>query len=138
MRPFRLTRRAKAAYHAAAVFASNYFVVVEAVAHRLLQRAGVPRAAAWRALRPLVEGTLENLARGPAAALTGPVVRGDVTTIRRHRAALPAADEALYRALGRGALALAREGGMDDATAGRVAAALATGRRPARRRAAKR
>jgi predicted short-subunit dehydrogenase-like oxidoreductase (DUF2520 family) len=113
------------------VFASNYFVVVEAVAQRLLRHAGLADAEAWEALRPLVRGTLENIERdGPPAALTGPVLRGDVDTIARHLAALTADDAILYRALGRAALELAQKRGMDDATAERVAAALVTDRPP--------
>lgn len=127
LRPFRLPSRAKPIYHAGAVFASNYFVVVEAVAQRLLRHAGLSDADAWLALRPLVEGTLENLTRDePMAALTGPVVRGDEATIRRHLDALTQDDAALYRALGRAALELAQKRGMDEDTASRLAAALAT------------
>jgi predicted short-subunit dehydrogenase-like oxidoreductase (DUF2520 family) len=131
LRPFRVAPRVKAVYHAGAVFASNYFVVVEAVAQRLLRHAGLADAEAWEALRPLVRGTLENIERdGPPAALTGPVLRGDVDTIARHLAALTADDAILYRALGRAALELAQKRGMDDATAERVAAALVTDRPP--------
>jgi predicted short-subunit dehydrogenase-like oxidoreductase (DUF2520 family) len=127
MRPFEISSRAKPIYHAGAVFASNYFVVVEAVAQRLLRHAGLSDADAWLALRPLVEGTLENLAaQSPLAALTGPVARGDEATIRRHLDALTQDDAALYRVLGRAALELAQKQGMDAATAARVAAALAT------------
>jgi predicted short-subunit dehydrogenase-like oxidoreductase (DUF2520 family) len=127
LRPFRLSARAKVIYHAGAVFASNYFVVVEAVAQRLLRHAGLSDADAWQAIRPLLDGTAANLgAVGPVAALTGPVARGDVETIRRHREALTADDGQLYAALGRAALELARKAGMDDATARRVADALAT------------
>src|SRR5256884_828691 len=127
MRPFRLTGKAKAIYHAGAVFASNYFVVVEAVAQRLLRHAGLSDAEAWQALRPLVEGTFENLSRQePMAALTGPVERGDVATIRRHLDALTHDDAVLYRALGRAALELAPTRGMGAARAAQVAAALAT------------
>jgi predicted short-subunit dehydrogenase-like oxidoreductase (DUF2520 family) len=76
-----------------------------------------------------VEGTFESLTRQePAEALTGPVARGDDTTIRRHLDALTSDDAALYRALGRAALELAQKRGMDAATAERVAAALATDR----------
>jgi len=126
LRPFHIPSKAKPIYHASAVFASNYFVVVEAVAQRLLRHAGLSDAEAWRALRPLVEGTLENLTRQePMAALTGPVARGDATTIRRHLEALTHDDAVLYRALGRAALELAQKGGMDEATAAQVAGALA-------------
>jgi len=127
MRPFRVATKAKAIYHAGAVFASNYFVVVEAVAQRLLRHAGLSDRDAWAALRPLVEGTFENLmAREPVAVLTGPVERGDATTIQRHVESLTRDDAQLYRSLGRAALELAQKGGMDRATAARVAEALAT------------
>jgi len=127
MRPFPVTGKAKALYHAGAVFASNYFVVVEAIAQRLLRHAGLTDAEAWQALRPLVAGTLENLLYAePQDALTGPVVRGDDTTIRRHLESLTKDDALLYRALGRAALELAEKRGMDEATAARVADALAT------------
>ncbi len=127
MRPFQIPTKAKPVYHAGAVFASNYFVVVEAVAQRLLRHAGLSDAEAWQALRPLVEGTLQNLSRQePVAALTGPVARGDETTIRRHLESLTHDDAVLYRALGRAALELAEKRGMDTEVAARVAAALAT------------
>ena len=136
LRPFRIASQAKPMYHAGAVFASNYFVVVEAVAQRLLRHAGLTDAEAWQALRPLVEGTLENLARlGPVGALTGPVARGDEATVRRHVEALTQDDAALYRVLGRAALELAQKRGMDEATAARVAGALATDLPPVIRKA---
>jgi predicted short-subunit dehydrogenase-like oxidoreductase (DUF2520 family) len=131
MHPFPITASAKALYHAGAVFASNYFVVVEAVAQRLLRQAGLSDGDAWAALRPLVEGTLENLIRrGPDGALTGPVARADDVTIGRHLAALTAEDGVVYRTLGRAALELAQGQGMDQTSAARVAEALATDRPP--------
>jgi predicted short-subunit dehydrogenase-like oxidoreductase (DUF2520 family) len=127
MRPFRIATKSKPIYHAGAVFASNYLVVVEAVAQRLLRHAGLSDADAWAALKPLVEGTFENLSRHePREALTGPVVRGDTATIARHLASLAVDDAKLYRALGRAALELAQKQGMDRATAEKVAEALAT------------
>lgn len=127
LRPFRVAPKFKAVYHAGAVFASNYFVVVEAVAQRLLRHVGLSDEQAWEALQPLVRGSFENLLRdGPSAALTGPVLRGDVATIARHLEALTIDDANLYRALGRAALELAVKRGLDQATAERVADALAT------------
>jgi predicted short-subunit dehydrogenase-like oxidoreductase (DUF2520 family) len=138
MRPFRIATKSKAIYHAGAVFASNYLVVVEAVAQRLLRHAGLSDADAWAALRPLVEGTLENLTRyEPREALTGPVVRGDTATIARHLESLTLDDAKLYRALGRAALELAQKQGMDEQTAEKVAAALATDLPPVFRPAAR-
>ncbi|HYK82547.1 MAG TPA: Rossmann-like and DUF2520 domain-containing protein [Gemmatimonadales bacterium] len=126
MRPFRIASKAKPVYHASAVFASNYFVVVEAVAQRLLRHAGLSDTQAWRALRPLVAGTFENLSEHePRVALTGPVARGDAATIRRHLESLTHDDATLYRALGLAALELARKRGLDASAAAEVAAALA-------------
>src|SRR3989454_1518145 len=89
MRPFRLTGKTKAIYHAGAVFASNYFVVVEAVAQRLLRHAGLSEVEAWQAPGPRGRGTVRDPLHGqPKDALTGPVARGGDATIRRHLASL--------------------------------------------------
>jgi predicted short-subunit dehydrogenase-like oxidoreductase (DUF2520 family) len=86
-RPFRLADEAKPLYHAAAVFASNYLVTVTAIAHELERTAGIEDPATI--LAPLQAATLANLERvGPAAALTGPAVRGDAATVARNLQAL--------------------------------------------------
>jgi len=74
----------RAAYHAAASIAANFLVALEAAAERLAQTAGVDRAA----LAPLVEAAAANWARDGAAALTGPIARGDGETVERQRAAV--------------------------------------------------
>lgn len=84
MRPIHVADADRAAYHAAAAMASNFLVILESAAERVAQTAGVDRAA----LVPLVRATVENWARTGRAALTGPVARGDVATLDRHRAAL--------------------------------------------------
>ena len=76
----------KPAYHAGAVFASNYLVVLAAVAEQLARRAGVPARGRGALYLPLMQGAVANLELGPAAALTGPVRRGDAATVRRHLA----------------------------------------------------
>ncbi len=86
-RPFRLTDEARPLYHAAAVFASNYLVAVTALGEELLRRAGVSDPG--ELLAPLQWATLDNVAAmGPAAALTGPAVRGDAGTVARNLEAL--------------------------------------------------
>ncbi|HEU5055863.1 MAG TPA: DUF2520 domain-containing protein [Kofleriaceae bacterium] len=100
-----------AAYHAAAAIASNYLVVLLALASDLLAQVGIAPEQAREALVALADGTLANLReRGIDAALTGPIRRGDRATIERHLAALSGRPELaqLYRALGRHAAALAR------------------------------
>jgi predicted short-subunit dehydrogenase-like oxidoreductase (DUF2520 family) len=116
------------------VFASNYFVVVEAIAHDLLRSAGLSEADAWAALAPLVRGTLDNLLlQGPIGALTGPVARGDASTVTRHLDGLSGIDRDVYRKLGSVALDLARRRGLDATAAARVVRALATDPLPVRR-----
>ncbi len=107
MAPIReITAAAKPGYHAAAVFASNYLVVMAAIADRLTTAAGVGSAA--ELFGPLMRRAVDDVvARGPGAALTGPILRGDVATVRAHLDSLDAATAALYRALGREALELA-------------------------------
>jgi predicted short-subunit dehydrogenase-like oxidoreductase (DUF2520 family) len=124
MRPIRLAPGGKPAYHAGAVFASNYAVALAAVAERLARRAGVPPAAARALYLPLMQGTVANLPLGTAAALTGPIRRGDEATVRRHLAALALEERPLYRELGRVALRLAREAGLAEAAAEAVERAL--------------
>ncbi len=119
----------KPAYHAGAVFASNYLVALLHAAERLFESAGIPREAGRPALARLAEGTLENVKiSGPREALTGPVERGDDRTVARHVEALRrvAPDLAApYAALGRMALELARSrGSVGRDAAERVAAAL--------------
>lgn len=82
---FRVADEDRTAYHAAASVASNYLVVLEGFAEHLAASAGVPRAA----LAPLAQAALRNWAGlGAAAALTGPIARGDETTVTAQRAAV--------------------------------------------------
>ena len=80
---------AKARYHLAAAVASNFTVTLLGIVQEVLASVGVDRADAMAMMLPLVEGTLRNVAAaGPEDALTGPVARGDVETLRRHGLAL--------------------------------------------------
>jgi predicted short-subunit dehydrogenase-like oxidoreductase (DUF2520 family) len=105
-------------YHAAAVVASNYLPVLTALAARLLVLAGAEEDEAVPALLPLMRGTLENISElGLSEALTGPVARGDVETIRLHLRSMPEREGRLYRELGREAVEIAQTRGLDDETA---------------------
>jgi predicted short-subunit dehydrogenase-like oxidoreductase (DUF2520 family) len=115
-------------YHAAAVVASNYFVALMAFAVRLMQEAGVPEEQAVPALLPLIRGTLDNLQQlGVPAALTGPIPRGDIDTIRLHLARLSPEDRVLYCALGRELLRVSRLAGLDEQRAIELENILANG-----------
>ena len=87
----------RALYHAAAVLASNALTALLSFAHRLARSAGVPEALF---LQPLAHSSMANFfsAFGPPP-LTGPIVRGDWETLRRHLRELPAPEAELYRHL---------------------------------------
>lgn len=99
----------RALYHAAAVLVSNDVIALMAAASRAWERAGLDVAAAQTALAPLLLAAASNAAHLPlAGALTGPIARGDASTVERHLRGLD--DDpglsALYRALGRELLRL--------------------------------
>jgi predicted short-subunit dehydrogenase-like oxidoreductase (DUF2520 family) len=101
----RLSGANKAAYHAAGSFACAHVLALLETATRLLMAQGFTRRHAVRALLPLTRQTLDNLERiGPRAAWTGPLTRGDFSTVQRHADALsdfppeyPEAHKALLR-----------------------------------------
>lgn len=84
MVPLAVDDRDRAAYHAAACIASNFLVTLEMAAERIAATAGVGRDS----LLPLVRATVDNWASLGSAALTGPIARGDLVTVARHREAL--------------------------------------------------
>jgi predicted short-subunit dehydrogenase-like oxidoreductase (DUF2520 family) len=116
----------KARYHAACVFASNYVVACASVATRLLADAvGVGRSEAAEALGPLWRGALANLERpGLPSALTGPVARGDLDTVKGHLESLAGGTRDLYGRLALEALELSREQGLDSETAAAIEAEI--------------
>jgi predicted short-subunit dehydrogenase-like oxidoreductase (DUF2520 family) len=85
----RLSGANKAAYHAAGSFACVYVLALMETATRILMTQGFKRRQAMRALLPLTRQTLDNFESvGPLAAWTGPLSRGDFSTIERHVKAL--------------------------------------------------
>jgi predicted short-subunit dehydrogenase-like oxidoreductase (DUF2520 family) len=89
MRPIEIADSERAAYHAAASMASNFLLTLQAAAEELAAGAGIAPADARSLLAPLVRRTVDNWeARGPRAALTGPVARGDEATVERQRTAV--------------------------------------------------
>jgi predicted short-subunit dehydrogenase-like oxidoreductase (DUF2520 family) len=80
-----ITTDGKTLYHAAAVVASNYLVTLLDMARQLNIVAGVPENIALTILKPLIQGTLNNIENeGISKALTGPISRGDIHTIQNH------------------------------------------------------
>jgi predicted short-subunit dehydrogenase-like oxidoreductase (DUF2520 family) len=91
MTPIEISDSERTAYHAAASVSSNFLVTLQAAAEELAAAAGIVPADARALLAPLVRATVDNWAeRGPEAALTGPVARGDHETVARQRGAVEA------------------------------------------------
>lgn len=125
MKSFVIPAGAKAKYHAAAVMVANYTVGLLGVAQRIAGEAGIPPDIAARMYQPLLQGAMANLAAmGPIEALTGPIRRGDLTTLRTHLAALGARDRELYRVVGLAVLGVARAAGLAEERAQQVEALL--------------
>ncbi|MBP2626532.1 MAG: protein of unknown function DUF2520-containing protein [Firmicutes bacterium] len=89
-------------YHGAACIVSNYFVSLMHWATQIYGVFGLTPQQAAAALMPLVQGTVNNIQQlGPTEALTGPVSRGDGSTVAAHLAALKKRNEnKLYAELG--------------------------------------
>ena len=94
-----------AAYHAAAATASNFVVTLMEAAGSILESVGIAGDDARSAMVALAVGALENVAAdGTAAALTGPIKRGDAETVRRHLEVVDAVSSGVsdaYRSLAR-------------------------------------
>ena len=123
--PVTVPARSRTLYHAGLTVGSNATATVVTLARDLLLGAGVEDPGAF--LGPLVTTSAANAADRGAAALTGPVRRGDAGTVAAHlaelRNTLPEAVDA-YVALSRLALGYARRAGLEPDAAGAVAQAL--------------
>jgi predicted short-subunit dehydrogenase-like oxidoreductase (DUF2520 family) len=96
--PVVVAEEARGLYHAGLAHGANHLVVLVAQAAQALEAAGVDRPG--RVLAPLLSAALDGATRaadlrdgegpGAVAALTGPVARGDVGTVRTHLDALDA------------------------------------------------
>ncbi|MDR3543180.1 MAG: DUF2520 domain-containing protein [Desulfosporosinus sp.] len=97
----------KSLYHAGAVVASNYLVVLASLAVELFTEAGIPAEGALASLLPLMKGTLYNLEQvGLPQALTGPIARGDAQVVQGHLEHMPPNLVKIYQGLGLIALEL--------------------------------
>jgi predicted short-subunit dehydrogenase-like oxidoreductase (DUF2520 family) len=102
-----IRKKDKAAYHAWGAFASPLFTALLAAGEQVAACAGVAKRDARRRIIPILMQTLANYASfGAPGAFSGPIVRGDVETVRRHLRVLarvqPARD--VYVALAKASL----------------------------------
>ncbi len=100
--PFPLTDEDRPAYHLALAHGANHLVTLVAQSQQILRGIGIDDPS--RLLRPLLEAALDNALEHGDRALTGPVARGDLQTVRAHLRSAAAQDpdiEIAYRALAR-------------------------------------
>jgi predicted short-subunit dehydrogenase-like oxidoreductase (DUF2520 family) len=98
--PVRVAEQVRPLYHAALAHGANHLITLVRDCVDILERAGV--GPAERLVAPLLSAALDNALRHGDRALTGPVARGDVGTVRTHLRELTAADPELaevYRVL---------------------------------------
>jgi predicted short-subunit dehydrogenase-like oxidoreductase (DUF2520 family) len=104
---FVISQKNKAAYHALGSFSSPLLVALLVTAERVAQSAGIDSSSARSKMLPILRQTLANYAeKGAAGAFSGPIIRGDIATVRKHLQVLkkvPGARE-VYLALAGSAL----------------------------------
>lgn len=103
----RVERRNKALYHVLGGFASPLIIALLALAEQIAREAGVPDRARRGVIEPILLRTVKNYTRhGAAAAFSGPLVRGDLDTVKAHLGSLGRVPGALevYKALVRSAI----------------------------------
>ena len=115
--PVWVPEEARSMYHAGLAFGSNYLMTVVLQSIDLLAAAGV--ADPKRLLAPLLSASLDNALRHGDSALTGPVSRGDASTVADHLDSMsdmsPVVTDA-YRAMARLTADRAMAAGLIDLT----------------------
>jgi predicted short-subunit dehydrogenase-like oxidoreductase (DUF2520 family) len=105
--PFTIKKENKPAYHAWGMFASPLFTALLAATERVAGAAGITAAQARKRMLPILHQTLANYGRlGAAESFSGPIMRGDVETVKKHLKILDGITGArnIYEALALGAL----------------------------------
>jgi predicted short-subunit dehydrogenase-like oxidoreductase (DUF2520 family) len=80
--PVRIPDSARALYHAALTHGANHLMTLVADCAEVLREAGIGHSE--RLVAPLLSAALDNVLRHGDRALTGPVARGDIGTVRKH------------------------------------------------------
>jgi predicted short-subunit dehydrogenase-like oxidoreductase (DUF2520 family) len=108
---FLIEKKSKPLYHAASVLASNYLVTLSAMARECYSKAGLNEKLAGNLTLALMSQALGKAQRlHPQEALTGPLQRADIDTLKKHLTALQPFPELeyFYKSLGKATLALTR------------------------------
>lgn len=105
-----ISKEVKPKYHAAASLLSNHVVAVLEAGYQLLQDCGFSEEEARSFSSVLVRDNVEHvISDGGAAALTGPIERGDMETVEKHLKVLNDGQKAIYQACGQQLIQIARK-----------------------------
>ena len=87
-------------YHLANVFVSNLTLSLINIGTSYLRKLGLNEEEALNAIKPLVQGNIDSIVKkGFVNSLTGPVLRGDISTIEKHISVIDKEDKELYKIL---------------------------------------
>lgn len=108
--PYRIIEKNdKAAYHCAASILSNDVLALLELGFELLEQCGFTEKEAREAAAALIRGNIENvLKNGTLSSMTGPVLRGDISTVEKHLQVLEGEGREIYRLLGSRLLKMAQ------------------------------
>ena len=104
-----ISKENKVLYHAASVTVSNLVLGLINNGVNYLEECGFTKEMAIKALYPLIENNLRNIKeRGAVSSLTGPIERGDLSTVINHLNVIREEDKELYRLLSKNILKIAK------------------------------
>lgn len=104
-----ISKEDKVKYHGAAAIASNLVVGLIGLSEQLLMECGFDKASAHNALSPIIKGNVEHILKdGCETALTGPIERNDIETVKKHLAVLEGNRATIYKSVSRQVLDIAK------------------------------
>lgn len=105
-----IEKESKSLYHLASVISSNLVLGLINNGVNYLKQCGFSEDLAIEALYPLITNNIENIkSSGMVKSLTGPLERGDLSTMKAHIACLSEEDKVLYRMLNNNLLKVAKK-----------------------------
>ncbi|MGV8980936.1 Rossmann-like and DUF2520 domain-containing protein [Clostridium sp.] len=97
---FVINKDIKPLYHLASVTVSNLVLSLISTGCSYLSQCGLSENDALDALFPLIQNNIDNIKEsGFINALTGPVERNDLDTVKRHMESIPRCDAPMYKNL---------------------------------------
>ena len=105
-----ISKEDKVKYHAAAAVASNLVVGLISMSEKMLRECGFDEISAHEALSPIIKGNVEHIIDdGVCKALTGPIERNDVATVKKHLSVMSSDEKDAYVAVSKLVLEVAKE-----------------------------